>query len=132
MKYEPGEVNDADECPVAGFVLDAILETLPLLTEEQAAQQTRPVVDADEVAKRLGVSVDSIYKLVRQGKLEGYAVGRRKLIYVDTLDRYRKQNAFGKAEEPAPAPKQEPAPPKPRRRKPAATKIELPAKRHLT
>jgi excisionase family DNA binding protein len=121
FKYRPDEVNDCDESPFAEAMLDAIksiMETATALPEEPS----RPVIDAEVVAERLGVSVNMIYKLIRQGKLEGYSVGRRKLVYADSPERLRTKNAFGEVPE-----VKKPTP----RRKRAVKPPELPARRHL-
>lgn len=81
-----------------------------------------------EVAERLGVSVSMVYKLIRQGRLEGYGAGRRKLIYPASLDAYRQRNAFSTTPAPAPAVEQ-PAPAS--RPKRAVKPLVLPAGRHL-
>ncbi|MHB1426933.1 MAG: helix-turn-helix domain-containing protein [Gemmataceae bacterium] len=89
----------------------------------------RPVIDAAEASLKLGVSCGTVYKLIRQGKIEGYAVGRRRKIYADSIDSYQLRNAFGKTGLAA-AP-QELAAPKPRRRKSPVKALELPARRYL-
>ncbi len=90
----------------------------------------RKVIDAKVAAGQLGVSLSMVYKLLRLGELEGYAVGRRKLIYADSLDAYRQRKAFGRAAAPEPAPVNGTRL-RSRQRKEAVKKLALPARRHL-
>ncbi|HEY7313488.1 MAG TPA: hypothetical protein VH643_29325 [Gemmataceae bacterium] len=89
----------------------------------------RQVINAKVASEQLGVSLGMVYKLLRLGRLEGYSIGRRKLIYLDSLDALRRKGAIGPAAA-APAPSPEPAPRKPRQ-KVAVKPLVLPVCRHL-
>ncbi len=88
----------------------------------------RKVIDAQAAADQLGVSLSMAYKLLHLGELEGYSVGRRKLIYADSIEAFRSRKAIGRA--PAPVRVKEPTP-RQRRRKEPVKVLELPARRHL-
>ncbi len=64
------------------------------------------VITAKEAAARLGCSLSMLYKLLRRGRLRGFAVGRVKRIYASSLDDYRKANRL-------PSPPMKPPPMKP-------------------
>jgi hypothetical protein len=55
------------------------------------------------------------YKLWHSGQLEGYAVGRRKLVYVDSIDAYKQRNSNAQPAEPEHTPEPEAVLPMPRR-----------------
>jgi len=48
---------------------------------------------AKEAAERLRCSVSQVYKLYANGELRGYAVGRKKIIFADSIDEYIARNA---------------------------------------
>jgi excisionase family DNA binding protein len=58
---------------------------------------TREVITAAQAAEQLGVSLATVYKLIQAGELDGYSVGRRKLVYADAIQDYRRRNAFPRA-----------------------------------
>jgi excisionase family DNA binding protein len=98
-----------------------------------ASTPERIAVDAATAARKLGASVSFIYKLVKTGQLDGYAIGRRKIIYLDSLDAYRQRNnlrtlaAARQTATPVVAPEPEPRRAPRRTRRPATP----PAGRHL-
>ena len=55
---------------------------------------TRPTCTVAQAAVALGVSVGTVYLLLRKGRLAGYAVGRRRIVFVDAVTAYQRQNAF--------------------------------------
>lgn len=53
-------------------------------------------LDAAEVARMLGVSKATIYKMLDEGKLSGYLVGtRRRKIYRWSVDKWIADHSFG-------------------------------------
>ncbi len=74
---------------------------------------SRETITVAEAAKRLGVSVGTVYSLAHRGELEGYRVGRRILIYANAIEAYQKRHAVSKAE---PPPEQPARPAQPTRR----------------
>jgi excisionase family DNA binding protein len=76
-------------------------------SEPLPSRQTCTVAQAAAV---LGVSVGLVYKLLRNGALAGYAVGRRRIVFADSVTAYQRQNAFqaiindAGRDEPGPAP----------------------------
>jgi excisionase family DNA binding protein len=55
---------------------------------------TRPTCTVAEAADALGVSVGTVYKLLKTGKLGGYAVGRRRIVFADSVAAFQRGNAF--------------------------------------
>jgi excisionase family DNA binding protein len=96
----------------------------------RTATTERVAVDASVAAAKLGVSLSMIYKLARQGRLQGYAIGRRRLFYLDSIDALRQGNAFGSIPTPSPTAAQEPKLRPPRRKK-TVKPLTLPTLRHL-
>jgi excisionase family DNA binding protein len=47
----------------------------------------RPTHTIEDTASLLGVSTGLIWKLIKQGKLESTSIGRRRLVYQDTITR---------------------------------------------
>jgi excisionase family DNA binding protein len=62
----------------------------------------RRLLSVKEAAERLGVSPRKIYSLISKGELDGYAVGRRKVIYADSIPAYQERNRFPQKENPPP------------------------------
>lgn len=90
----------------------------------------RPICTVKDAARQLGVSAPMIYKLLSRRQLDHYSVGRRKIIYADSVVSFRQRNAVTAA--PSPSTPAEPTPRQRRRRQPAsAAQLELPERRHL-
>ena len=51
-------------------------------------QDHRSYLTTPQAAERTGLSKTYLTKLLRNGKLEGFRLGRDWLIYADSLDRY--------------------------------------------
>jgi excisionase family DNA binding protein len=89
---------------------------------------SRPTCTVAQAAAALAVSVGTVYKLLHKGHLAGYAVGRRKIVFADSVAAYQRQNAFQALlsdvgrDEPGPTP-----PPPPR----LGVNLPLPGRRHL-
>jgi excisionase family DNA binding protein len=55
---------------------------------------SRPTCTVAQAAAALGVSVGLVYKMLKQGALAGYAVGRRRIVFADSVVAYQRRNAF--------------------------------------
>ncbi len=79
-----------------------------------------------EVADALGCSLSYVYELIQAGELKGFSIGRRKMVYRDSVDQYRERH-------PLPTTSDKPPPARrPGRRRAAAPPAETPTPfRHL-
>lgn len=64
------------------------------ITDQEASE--RATLTVPELAQRLGLSESATYQALRRGEIPARRIGRRFIIWRDTIDRF-----FG---EPAPAP----------------------------
>ena len=55
----------------------------------------REVVSCLEAGRRLCCSRRKVYKLCTEGELEGYNVGRNKIIYADSIEAFKDRHRFG-------------------------------------
>src|SRR5690348_13311869 len=82
--------------------LAAVQSPLPQLNKNTM----RAVITVAEAARRLGVSLATVYKMLHLGSLEGFAVGRRRLVYEDDIEAFQLRSALGrptKSRAPAPS-----------------------------
>lgn len=49
----------------------------------------RQVIHINDATDLLGVSLSTIYRLYHKGALEGFEVGRRKMLYLDSIQKYQ-------------------------------------------
>ena len=47
-----------------------------------------------EAAQLLGVTREAVYQMIRRGQLDGYCVGRKKIIYKDSVETYKEKHRF--------------------------------------
>ena len=53
----------------------------------------RPALSIPKVVEVLGVCEETVRNLYRQGQLEGYKVGRKYLIFQDSITTFQKRNS---------------------------------------
>lgn len=70
------------------------VDSLPLLP--------RPAMPAKRAAETIGCDLSRIYKLMRQGKLEGYRDGRAVRIFADSIAAYQARDAISAPATPPP------------------------------
>jgi excisionase family DNA binding protein len=59
------------------------------------------VISVKESAKRLGVGLRTAYLLFERGELDGYRVGRRVVVYADSVSNYQHEHRNNKGPVPA-------------------------------
>jgi excisionase family DNA binding protein len=57
--------------------------------------EIRRTLSVKEAARLLGVSTRKVYSLIAAGELEGYNVGRKKVLFADSIPSYQERNRFG-------------------------------------
>jgi len=54
------------------------------------------VITIREAAQRLGCSLSMAYRLWRRGELDGYTIGRKKLVFAHAIDAYREKHRMAR------------------------------------
>ncbi len=54
----------------------------------------RKTIGVKEAARLLGISTRKVYSMLKAGELDGYSVGRRKVIFADSIPAYQERHRF--------------------------------------
>ncbi len=66
----------------------------------RAATVSRKPLSIEQVAMLLGVKREKVRNLYHSGELDGYRVGRRIIVYADSVEAFKERNANTPAQKP--------------------------------